>query len=208
MFHAFFGGTVLFILLLLFLSLMTFTLALVAYILKGIGLLKICDGLELDCGWMGFLPIFEDYQLGAIAEKEKPSSGTKWSIILLVTGIVQAISASLSGAILSMEISNLIATIGTLTLENALNAFATLLSTPMILGIPLLLSLILPLLYTVLRYVCIGKMYRMYLPGKVTGMMVLTILLPISYPFIVFAIRKKQPIDPATATGRPIGYAV
>lgn len=194
------GGIAVLALLFLF-SLCASALALVAYILRGIGLLKICDRLGLDCGWMGFLPIFEDYQLGAIAEKEKPSSGTKWSIILLVLAIVAWISSFAGG--ITISLSGLFPFFsyngGELTLQEIFGAIFN----PALLGLWSITSLI-PLAYKVLRYVCIGKMYRMYLPGKVAGMMVLTILLPISYPFIVFAIRKKQPIDPST--GRLVGY--
>ena len=198
------GGIALLAILFLF-SLCASALALVAYILKGIGLLKICDRLGLDCGWMGFLPVFEDYQLGAIAEKEKPSSGTKWSIILLVISIVAVITSFAGG--ITISLSGLFPLVsyhgGELTIREIFGA----LFNPAMLGVWGITSLI-PLAYRVLRYVCIGKMYRMYLPGKVAGMLVLTILLPISYPFIVFAVRKKQPIDPSTATGRPIGYIV
>lgn len=198
------GGIALLAILFLF-SICASLLALVAYILKGIGLLKICDGLGLDCGWMGFLPIFEDYQLGAIAEKEKPSSGTKWSIILLVISILTFVSSFAGGITLSL--SGLFPFLNYSGSELTVREIFGALFNPAMLGIWGITSLI-PLAYRVLRYVCIGKMYQMYLPGKVAGMLVLTILLPISYPFIVFAIRKKMPIDPSTATGRPVGYTV
>ena len=71
---------------------------LVLYILNALGIMNMSDSLGLNLSWLGFIPVASLFQMGRIGERYVKRDGrpsAKFSIWLLVSGILMSILAIL-----------------------------------------------------------------------------------------------------------------
>ena len=169
-------------------------------IFKGIGLLKMHQKLGINNGWMSFVPYLNSFAFGRVAEKyvrEDGKKSLKYSLVLLISTIIVSV---LSGfcSLFSTYIEII-----------ALYVPA---SVAMIISIIFLLFalffLAVAIVYAVFYYIALWRIYSIFANSNATFFLVLSILVPISEPIIIFAIRNKEPLCVEITVEEPIIEAI
>lgn len=83
------------IVLILFLSLLFMAWVAIEYILTAVGLYRLSAAHQISNPWMSWLPLFKDWIIGKLAEKEDESHGIrrKWSMVLIIMDVIVLCSA-------------------------------------------------------------------------------------------------------------------
>ena len=183
----------------------------ITYLLTAIGVFKMTRTLGLPNAWFAFVPIVNTYALGRIAE-QCPTGNYKrpmrygallltLELVTLVFSIVSFVSAV--GVIVDLVLSG---EFGTL-FEEFMYGYDYLSATA-VAGAPTysdsfdfemlsaLSSIIMPILnilHAVFYYVALYKVYKLFHPNNAVGYLILSILIGITRPFLLFSLRKRMP---------------
>lgn len=181
-FGALAGGILIFLILLL---VFLFAFLVLAVIFQGIGIMKMHQNLGLKHGWFAFIPVFNIYAFGKVAEQYVKSDGSKsakFSKILLIGQIINLILAS------SLFFS-LITTIGDV------NGFSTSVMTTILLSslVVSFLQLGIGIALSVVLYVAMWRMFAIFSQNPTLNL-ILCIFISFVQPFIIFAIRNNEPM--------------
>lgn len=169
-----------------FVLLFCFAFIIVLYIFQAIGISKMMKSLKLNNSWMAYVPIFNTYAFGKVAEqyiKKDGRKSAKFSVILLICNfallflsvIMSVFSFSMSFATASGEEE--------MTMVMAI--------------IVILFSLfVIACAYAVMavQYVALWRIFAIFAPKNATLYTVLSIFLSIS-PFLIFASRNAKPVS-------------
>lgn len=156
--------------------------ALVISIFQGIGLLKMHKTLGLKGGWMSFIPVLNVYAIGKIAEqyiKQDGKKSAKLSVILLISYFGNLIVGFVAGFFLGIAGSIF----------------------PLSQSILMILSLLIFVLtfgcsiaYQIVMYIAFWRIYALFSNHNATLLLILSIVIPIAQPIIVFVIRNNEPM--------------
>ncbi len=154
--------------------------AVVSLIFQGIGIMKMHEKLGLKGGWLAFIPILNSFAMGRVAEqyiKENGKKSAKFSIILLVCQIVSFFFAFAMGVILG---------IGTAFLPASIYAIINLVFTLLAYGLSFIAS--------VIAYIALWRVFAIFSNKNATLYLILSIFVSVVQPFLIFAIRNKEPL--------------
>lgn len=171
----------------------------VAYVFQGIGIMKMHEKLGLKNGWLAFVPYGNFFAIGKVAEQYVKANGkksAKFSIIILVCGIINVIMSIFSNVLSSLtkiipevvpEGPALLILIGLLFLSLFVIAFA--------------------IFYCIIFYTALWRIFAIFSNGKATLFLVLSIFLPLQ-PFLIFAIRNNEPLNVEVTMEVPIAEEI
>lgn len=154
--------------------------AVVSLIFQGIGIMKMHEKLGLKGGWLAFVPILNSFAMGRVAEqyiKENGKKSAKFSIILLICQIVSFFFAFAMGVILG---------IGTAFLPPSIYAIINLVFTLLAYGLSFIAS--------VIAYIALWRVFSIFSNKNATLYLILSIFVSVVQPFLIFAIRNKEPL--------------
>lgn len=154
--------------------------AVISLIFQGIGIMKMHEKLGLKGGWLAFVPILNSYAMGKVAEqyiKENGKKSAKFSIILLICQIVSLFFAFVMGIILG---------IGSAFLPASIYAIINLVFT--------LLSYGLSFIASIIAYIALWRVFAIFSNKNATLYLILSIFISVVQPFLIFAIRNKEPL--------------
>jgi len=168
---------------------------LVLYILNALGIMNMSDSLGINLSWLGFIPVASLFQMGRIGERYVKRDGrpsAKFSIWLLISGILMAILAIL------LVVFTVVFVISTMSYaEEAINGNSPM-NIDMFAGaIPVIIVTILLLAvevtYFILYYVNLWRIYAIFDNNNATLFLVLSIFFSFLAPIFMFIIRNKEP---------------
>ena len=167
----------------------------VLYVLRALGLYTIAQRRELKHPWMAFLPLTDLWILGSISDQyQYVSQGLVRSrrkvlvglgIAALVISLVCACGYVAGIVRLMMNLPQL----EQMTQQQVTSGLLASLGGPLIaFGVMAVLALI----STVLQYVCLYHLFASCRPGQKELFLVLSILIPVSVPILIFACRNQD----------------
>ncbi len=166
----------------------------VAYIFSGIGIMKMHEKLGLKGGWLAFVPVLNSYAMGKVAEqyiKENGKKSAKFSIFLIIGQIISTIFVIFMTTILTLGAAFLPASIYTI-----LNAVLTIAAY----GLSFILSII--------SYVALWRIYAIFSNKNATLYLILSIFVSFVQPFLIFAIRNREPLCVEMKVEEPIAEEI
>ena len=164
-----------------------FIVAITTIIFQGIGIMKMHEKLGLKNGWMAFVPVLNQYALGRVAEQYIKPDGRKsarFSVILLVGGLINVACSTISGFLSGFSS----AAGGVLAVPAE-----TLMIISVIVMIFSLFQMAVSIVYCVLTYVALWRVYAIFNNQSSTLFLILSIFIGIIQPFLIFAIRNNEP---------------
>lgn len=166
----------------------------VLYIFQAIGISKMMKSLKLNNSWMAYVPIFNTYAFGKVAEqyiKKDGRKSAKFSVILLVCQFV----------ILFLSI---ILSIVSFSVSFAAASGETEMTMVMSIVIMLFSLFVMACSYAVMavQYVALWRIFAIFAPKNATLYTVLSIFLAIS-SFLIFASRNAKPVSVEIENGIP-----
>lgn len=170
-------------------------IGLVLYILNALGIMKMSASLNISNGWFGFIPILSVFQLGRIGQRYILRDGrksAKFGIWLLVLEI----SKFILGIVLA--VANALFIYSTITFAEDAVLNDTSMSIDMFSGIiPVIIVgfivFAVGILYAILYYVNLWRVYAIFDIPNATLFLVLSILFSFTTPIFLFIIRKRVP---------------
>ena len=169
-----------------FVLLFCFAFIIVLYIFQAIGISKMMKSLKLNNSWMAYVPIFNTYAFGKVAEqyiKKDGRKSAKFSVILLICNFV-LLFLSVIMSVFSFSMS-----FATASGEEEMTMVMAI--------IVILFSLfVISCAYAVMavQYVALWRIFAIFAPKNATLYTVLSIFLSIS-PFLIFASRNAKPVS-------------
>ncbi|MBQ8215341.1 MAG: hypothetical protein IJX59_01850 [Clostridia bacterium] len=170
-------------------------IALVFYLMNAVGIMTISKKLGLSGGWRGFLPIFDMYQMGKIADEDqvrchpekKASNWRKWMVITYVVYFVIAM-AFMMIAIATAALS------GFAEQEEGVVLFMMVGIVLMLVGYVFLFAGAIAL--SVVQYIVLYKIFHVMAGEHAVWMLILSILVSNAYSVIllVLGLVKKFPL--------------
>lgn len=195
-------------------NLLSFGLAIAAYVLTGLGFYAIAQRRGIKHPWMAWVPVLKLWILGSIADQYRyvvKGEVRNRRKVLIALAVVQVVAVIVVYALLIGMVVNMIVQVPDLdrmteqqVLEMVLKTFL-----PM-LGV-LLVMLVVALVSKVFQYIAYYDLFASCDPENKVLFLVLGILFDITLPFFVFACRKKDrgmpprrvqqatPVEPAEA---------
>ena len=167
----------------------------VTYFLTAFGIFTISKKLGISGGWRGFLPVFDMYQLGKIADEDqaryypekKPTVWRKW--MLLAYGSLLAVSVMISAFVAGLAV------LSSATAESG--GYETV----FVVGIVLLVLFYLLLLVcavamSVVQYIVLYKVFHVMMGEHAVWLLILCIFVSGALPVVLFVlgIVKKFPL--------------
>lgn len=170
-------------------------ISLTLYILNGIGIMKMSKSLNISNGWLAFIPFASIFAFGRVGERYIKRDGTKsakFSILLLLFYVLMFVIAVvlmvfLIGFLLSLMAfaEEAIAVDAPMTMEMFEGIIPVIICT--------VLTLAIELVYIILHYVCLWRVYSIFDSSNATLFLVLSIFFSFLSPIFIFVIRNKQP---------------
>ena len=171
--------------------------ALIFHILQGFALNRMAKGLQIERGWLAFVPIANMYILGLIAEKylkgdNKPSKYSKilyWLLIIEVFLCIVLLILTLSFMILMLK-----------NIESAVNNNKPLTADMFSNFIPVIVVyfvlLAIAIVYKVYKNIALWRIYGMYLNNKKFALLylILSIIFGFTAPILLFSVSRHTPV--------------
>ena len=170
------GFALVFLLIYLLAILLVLAVSVSAYVLASLGLSKVADRRGIRNGWLAWIPVGNLWILGSISDqyqyvtRGKVRSRRKALVALCVVFVALYVLFFLSGIISTMLF-------GTLSVVVFIS-FVGMLAAAAVL--------------TVQEYICFYHFFQSCEPGNSVLYLLLSIFLPVTAPFLVFACRKKD----------------
>ncbi|MCL2696340.1 MAG: hypothetical protein FWE69_08455 [Clostridiales bacterium] len=190
-------------LLILGICLVAWGLAITDYVLRGLAILKLSAKQGVPNGWLGFIPIVNNYQLGALAGeiefgKKKVKNTGVWLLVLPIAfGVVTAIG--------SFIIMVLPLTFRMTVLEQTPHFSPDMILAPMMsftIGILIytLLLVAAQVIVYLFRGLALHKIFARYADGqRPVFYVILSVFVPLAESILLFKQRKKPLLDEETA---------
>ncbi len=180
------------------LSLISFAVSVVTYLLSAIGLYKMGKNLGLSNPWISFIPVANIYAFGRIAERYIKADGSRsarWSKILLILYIILIVLAFI---LVLVVVIGLIAEMVSHPNVNAYfesERFAATALFSVVIPMLLLTFAILgvSIAYLVVKYIALWRLYALYDMETATLFLVLSIIFSFLEPIFIFILRNRQP---------------
>ena len=163
-----------------------FAFIIVLYIFQAIGISKMMKSLKLNNSWMAYVPIFNTYAFGKVAEqyiKKDGRKSAKFSVILLICNFALSLLSVI------MSVFSFSMSFATASGEEEMTMVMAI--------IVILFSLfVIACSYAVMavQYVALWRIFAIFAPKNATLYTVLSIFLSIS-PFLIFACRNAKPVS-------------
>lgn len=165
------------------------------FILGGFGLYEMAKRIGIKNPWISFVPIFQCYILGKIAEryirKDGKKSG-KFGATLLGLNIAQYLGLIAFGVSLFYAVFDIIANVETAITADAQLSLSMFSSFIPVIAIYFIL-LAIAIVNSVFYYIALWRVYAIYNNSNATVYLVLSILFSFIPPIILFMIRKNIP---------------
>lgn len=165
------------------------SLGIVSYVLTAVATLKFCKKLNIRNGWLGFIPFASTYMLGKIAEAccVRMYEQKKYAVRLLIFKIISAALLIPAAVILAdLGFSNwVIAPNFDPTPDQVLKL--------QLVPILLIAFLIIFIIYVVLSFIALNKIYNCFSPEEATLFTVLSIIFDISFVFLFISSTRDLP---------------
>ena len=169
------------------------------YLLESISVYKMAKSAQIKNPWLAFIPVANDWVFGTLAEKYKKKNSTKsarFGIILpVLEGIVliEAIALTIFTVISIKEITGYALDAVNTSTEMAPEQFMSLI--PVIILYFALMAV--AIAYAVVFFIALWRVYSSFDKSNATLYIVLSVILTISVPIILFIIRNRKPeFDP------------
>lgn len=162
--------------------------AIVTIVFQGIGIMKMHQKLGLKNGWMAFVPLLNSFALGKVAEqyiKENGKKSAKFSVILLVLNIIPMIIIGIY-LVISFFTGLSLGFAGTSDID--IETATTILTT-----IFFIVYYPIAIVISVIQYVALWRIYAIFSNDNATLFLILSIFISFVQPFLIFAIRNKEP---------------
>lgn len=167
-------------------GLMTALLIAVFWLMKGCGLYGLAVRAGISNPWGGFVPFFDDYTVGRLADRRGGKGTARALLVLKILFAVALVAVGVS--VLGGAVDLLFAADKVLADGKGAQAIAVL---PAFSGaaVPLVLFAVVALIRKIVRLVCLYRVYRRFSPSQAA---VLTVFSFFSFliPIFLFAIRK------------------
>lgn len=171
--------------------------ALVFHILQGFALNRMAKGLQIERGWLAFVPIANMYILGLIAEKylKGDKKSTKYSKILYWLLIIEVF---LCIVLLILTLSFMILMLK--NIESAVNNNKPLTADMFSNFIPVIVVyfvlLAIAIVYKVYKNIALWRIYGMYLNNKKFALLylILSIIFGFTAPILLFSVSRHTPV--------------
>ena len=167
----------------------------VLYILRATGIYKMAKSSEINGAWVAFVPFANVYIFGKIAEKYKNRDGSKsakFSIILIFM-VIALLIITVTAVIFSAVAVNKIVVSADYALQNDFDMAPKMLSSLVsVIGLGLLLCVV-ALIYKILYYVALGKIFYSFDCKNATVFIILSVLFNFMESILLFIIRKNKP---------------
>ena len=182
-------GGVLGVVLIIYLVIMLFAsiYGIISYILTGLGTYTIANRRGIKNAWLAWIPVGSSWILGRISDQYQQAAkgkNTRRGVLLIVLYFVTLV---LSMIYMGISISEMVQMIATDHISQGANASFGMTSA--------LFSLVMgaaSIAYSVLYYFCLYDLYNSCKPENSVLYLVLTILLGVVTPFLIFSCRKKD----------------
>lgn len=187
-------------LLAMFVLALIFVPVVLIYLGQALGLSRMMRTLGLDKTWTAWVPVVNCYALGSIADHQAARNEGKTTVyhkkLLIWALVMYAVSFLLLAVLLVTALFGALDTflyaVFPDTAEGANHAD--------MLGLVLALYLIMipmyavEIVYLVYYYICLHKVYKLFAPDSAVGLTVLSILVSVSLPIVLFVLSKRPPI--------------
>ena len=161
-------------------------IGLVMYIFQAIGIMKMHKNLGLKGGWMAFLPLVNYFAFGKVAQqyiKQNGKKSAKFSVIFLVFGLLNILFSLLMGFFVGIEFSTVVMGMN-MELVDAMLVLSL---------ITEVFYFIFMAVYLVFYYIALWRIYAIFSNQSATLLLVLSIVFTFLQPFVIFAIRNREP---------------
>ena len=174
-------------------------IGLVFYIFEAIGLYRMARGCGLSAPGLAFVPIANAMILGQLARRGCQAYGKRGLPYPVLLPLGQVLCIFLSAAMCVSSLQLLWNTLFPLIAGENLSAAmeARVISAGVSLMLIGMVLFVVSMATAVFVYMALYQVYRLFSPENTVLYMLLSILLPVTTPFILFAIRHRQPGAPA-----------
>lgn len=171
-----------------FIFLFALILSIVIYVLTSVGLMRCASKLGFRMPGLAFLPIYNSYLTGKIAERH--ACGKKLSHLKIVLLIGHAATMLFS---VLLNVIYIFFTIQ-LSFNETIDMESLLVFSGFLIIFGIFLTVI-SIVYLVFHYIALYHLYSMFNPKNKVLFLVLSIVFPVTVPFFLFACGKSQPVD-------------
>ena len=178
-----------------FIFAIAYLIEIVLYVLQGIGIYKMSQNAGLKKAWLGFIPFARTFAFGRLAKnyvKRDRTPSAKFDVLLLVFEILPYVFLLIFVFVFLFLMVSIILEAETAYLEEVP------LSDELFVGvIPVIISyfvaLVSGIIYSVLYYVALWRVYSIYSHTNATAYLVISVLFRFMAPIFLFAIRNNAP---------------
>lgn len=180
-----------FLIIYLFVILLAMGWSIISYIFSSLGLYTIAKRRELNHPWMAWVPVLSLWTLGSVSDQYqyvtqgKNKNKRKWLIGLYIAYFVVFIIFYIGFIVFAVIASSSVD-----AAESEMVGAAVGFVIAFIVGWLVLMGTIIAM--AVIRYIALYDLYKSCNPGNATLFLVLSILVSVTEPFLVFACRKKD----------------
>ncbi len=180
-------------------------IALAFYLMNAVGIMTISKKLGLSGGWKGFLPIFDMYQLGKIADEdqarcypEKKASNWRWWMVIVNAAFFVIL-------LMLLVVAVVIALVGSYVEESTALGVITMVGVILLLLFYVLL-LACAVALSVVQYIVLYKLYHVMTGENAVWMLLLSLFVSgaSSVILLVLGFSKKFPLYPPTSEEEPV----
>lgn len=169
---------------------------LVLYYLNAVGIYKMSVSAEIKNPWFAFIPFFDAFALGRLAEKYQKRNGTrpaKFSIILVVLNIVYELTALVMIFLMMFGLGNFFV----IALKGAVTNDASTAISGLAVLVPYFVSVLIfcavGIAYNVFYFIALWRVFGIFDSKNATAYTVLSIFFSFLAPIFVFVLRNKEP---------------
>ncbi len=195
------------------LSVILLASSVLAYIFHGISYYTISKNRGYNKPWLAWIPIASSYLMGAVADDigRRKGKATNWRIWLLVLNLLALLASIVILPVMFASLSSVMPGQGFFRNFNSNNFYSVPPRSDIsIIVLTQLLSVganLISLAVAVIHYIALYKIFQDYAPQNTVVFLVVSILIGIAEPFIVFSLRNKPAISIYGAPTPPYGGA-
>ena len=182
-----------------FVYVLVMALSVVSYVFMALGIGGMMKSFGMPHPGCAFIPVYNAYLLGKVAEESSVRLGDSkvkpFGKILLIMQIVTSAASFLLG--FGSCTVQIIQVLVTKTGPDSASGLSWIFILPMLLIWIISIAIqIITIIYCVFYYIATYKIFKCFVPKNAVLFLVLSIVFPITTPFIFFFIRKKEPLSP------------
>lgn len=177
-------------------------IGLVLYIFQSVGLYKMAKQCGLSAPWLAWIPVGNQVVLGQLAQRSCAAygkHGLPYAVLLPVGSVLSGILSLGSVSVMTVGIVELFADMWSGITPTGVGMVAAG-------GVLYVLCLVIAITTVVFQYMALYKVYRLFAPENATLYTVLSVLFSVVIPFLLFAVRNRQPGQPMQSAYVPPAY--